>query len=364
MINEFAHLFVMTLLVALILPLGKAFVPQIASGEAGRPLPTTDKGRVLWFDLIRGLAIIGVVLIHVNELMPGWAPAVVTEAFNTFWRFALPIFFVASGALLTPLYESGKSYRAFLVGVWWRLGLPYVVVVLGLSLLRGDSVQTFLYNLVTGEASVPFYFLIILFQLYMLYPYLERWARRRWFVFAVLALSIVAQFMTWSWHLFEVPLCFRFLFFFVWGIHLREALKEGRLQTAWWTWISLLILFWVVYAIYPGHYYNGRFFYGISTFMLLYLLYQRWGLGPFEQGLAVIGQHTLWIFLLHYPLLAFCLPWFRTLLPLPDHLAFSVLAVSSIGFSLLVAVIAEMVYDKLVSAVAMLSRRTITRTPA
>ncbi len=320
--TEALHVVAMSLCVGLFAPLLLSIVPgKRAREEEAVPLARDEKGRIRFFDVARGVAIIAVVLIHVTRLFPGSAlelPQEVTDVLNNVLRFAIAIFFISSGALLSPPEWSREGLTRFYCDKLVRLALPYALVVAVLGYLANDPMRTIVYELVTGDASVPFYFIIILFELYLIYPLLVPLARHRLFVYGTLAFCIVSYFIPFLWHWGDVPVGFRFLFFFVWGIYLGEVLREGRFPRVWWPWLAIVALF-VGLLFFVGEierFYNFRPFYGIAVFSLLYLMSTQGLLGErIERALAWVGGLSLWIFLTHYPLMEWLQPWLYMLVP-------------------------------------------------
>jgi peptidoglycan/LPS O-acetylase OafA/YrhL len=304
---EVLNVLTLTLVVAAVLPLALALVPARREAGAGDvPLPRDGSGRITFFDAARGVAILAVIVIHVTRLYPGEVlsiPQLSVDAINNLMRFAIAVFFISSGALLTHPGWRARALGAFYLDKVVRLAIPYAIVVLALGFLAGSGPREMLIDLVTGGASVPFYFIIVLFQLYLIYPLLYPLARRRWFVYATLAFSLVAFLSPWSYYFADVPLFFRFLFFFAWGIYAGEMLREGRVSRAVWPWAMLGALFLLLMALLPEleRYYNFRPYYGVAIFMLLYLASTRgWWSQRIERGFAWIGGISLWIFLTHY----------------------------------------------------------------
>ena len=93
-------------------------------------------------------------------------------------RFAVPLFVLLSGASLGlgKALPAGQFYRRRVV----KLGVPYVcwfavyTLTQHQSLAPGALVRRFL----LGQAAPHLYFVVIIFQLYLLYPLLRRWMAR------------------------------------------------------------------------------------------------------------------------------------------------------------------------------------------
>ncbi len=305
-LHEFIHLVIMTLLVFCIPFLIRSFVPVKATRELVEV--KKSKGRYVVFDILRGIAILGVILIHVGYLYTKFFHINNTsyiELIDATLRFSLPVFFITSGVLLKPVKRTITSYVVFLWGRVKKLLPLYILLTALLTYVaHGFAVRTFLQNIVTGEVSVPYYFMVILIQLYLLYPFIEQLSHKRTFVYGTLIFSVVLQLMPVTWHLFGVPLAFRFMFFFVWGIYMREQLLKGMLSRTLVQWFFIVVFFFALYAALPGQYYNMRPFYGVAVFSLLYLFFTRPHTGCLlERCLEKIGAMSYWIYLVHFPVM-------------------------------------------------------------
>jgi peptidoglycan/LPS O-acetylase OafA/YrhL len=215
------------------------------------------------------------------------------------------------------------------------------------------NIEQFIHDFFSGQISVPFYFIIVLFQLYLLYPFVVQLAKKRWFVYATLVFSLLNQFSL-MWWIHDIPLAFRFLFFFVWGIYMREQLLVTGTQRIFKPWIALIALFSVYYLVFPGDYYNMRPYYGLSVFMLLYFLFTSgWVHAKIETSLAWLGKLSLWIFLLHFPLMEWAFPYFFTYLHLPLGAGFMLVVVSllSVVLSVAAAYVANELYSRVVGLI-------------
>lgn len=308
---EALHLVTMLLVVLAVPPLMVHLVPKKKEEHnEAQPFTKNATGRFPFFDVVKGIAILAVVVIHMTDLWPGDS-SISAASLNTIdatMRFALPVFFIASGILLTPPRYTLSGLGAFYGKRIGGLAVPYVLVGMVLAWLYALPLSVFWHGLYTGQLSVPYYFLLILFQLYLLYPWICRLAQKRWFVYISLFFSIGMQLSPY-WYLHDIPLAFRFLFFFVWGIHMRDQILQGSISRRVWPWATLFTLFWVVYLYFPGPFYNMRPFYGVAVFMLLYLTYQKnYVPQRVMHSVGAIGRMSLWIFLVHYPLMAYGIP--------------------------------------------------------
>lgn len=318
----------MSVAVSLIYPLAASLVPNdTASLKA--PVTRPAAGRLPWVDAIRGVSIFAVVLIHLNELVLDWAPIAWRDALNAALRFAIPVFFATSGLLLRPWKEQEGGPLGFLSRFLGRVGVPYLIVTAGLSLLIESSVVDLVFYLYTGRMAPPFYFIVVLGELYLLYPLLERLSRRRIFIFFILLVSLTANFYPQFWYLGGVPMPFRFLFFFVWGIYMRALILGGNLRAEPLKWIPVVLLFAVSFAIFPGAYGNSRYYYGTALLLLVASIGSQ--VNRSHAVFAFMGRLSLWIFLLHYPIALAAVHHLPLLAPHPvaDFILLSLLVIAA-----------------------------------
>jgi probable poly-beta-1,6-N-acetyl-D-glucosamine export protein len=353
--NEAVYLVLITTIIFIVPELRRLFVPKPAVVSTTKELEKNTKNRFVVFDVLRGIAILAVVLIHVAELFPVIADSVhtvVLEVLGSSMRFAIPVFFVTSGLLLTPPTHSLKGYILYIQKKVLTIIPAYVLVSLVLALMQNMSPKGFLYALVTGTGAPPFYFVIVLFQLYCIYPFIYTWAEKRWFVYLAFWFSMIFQFTGLLWNFFGCPTMFRFLFFFVWGIYMRKQLIEGKLQKQVSLHIAIVALCMILFGLYHDVFYNIRPFYGLSVLLLLYIFFtSRTHFGLFEKALAWVGSLSLWIFLTHYSLLQFLYPYVSSVESIPVYLLLFLVSVGSLVVSVLFGYLCSVVYTGVVKTV-------------
>ena len=334
---EFMHLTAMTLVVCCVPFLIKNFVPlpseNIVKIEKG------SSGRYSVFDVMRGIAILGVVLSHAGYLyIEMFTPSsnVYVELIDASVRFVLPIFFIASGVLLVPAKKTIKGHAVFLWGRFIEL-LPLYIIFTGLLAYVGElTFHEFLKNIITGEGSLPYYFILVLIQLYILYPFIEKYAQKRMFVYLTLFFAMVMQFTPSTWYLYGVPLAFRYLFFFVWGIYIREQLLSGTFTRKVAPWLIMVFLFFVMYLVFPGQFYNVRPYYGVAMFSLLFVFFTSPHVTTrLEQYLEKVGRMSYWVYLAHFPVMQFVFGAFVFLENVHSVITYSVLVVVGMVVSVL-----------------------------
>lgn len=196
--------------------------------------PESGKGRNLYIDLLRGVSIVLVMLLHytlsyrlVSSPLRQWISAPTLRAIFYNGNYGVDIFFVISGFLITSnilnRYGSlgGINVRHFYKLRFFRL-YPLIVVALtvitllglagfsnfsnsvhhinlgnGFFVIADLSVLTFWHNMLMGSVGYFNYAMNIYWSLsveevfYLLYPLLLAFVRRRWQLLALAGLAIV-----------------------------------------------------------------------------------------------------------------------------------------------------------------------------
>ena len=223
--------------------------------------------RLAEFDLIRAGTALAVVAIHVTA---GYMDLSLGYICNHLVRFAVPLFIVISGFLLywtdqgNPFVPTRQFYQKRLHKI---LG-PYVIwtclyCLLNFYLLRLSSPWLFLTtlgnSLLWGNAYYHLYFLIIILQLYLLYPFLRNWMLRsaRSLLGASLLISGTVQILLYLYLLGVITLPARYsllyvrafpvwLFYFVFGMYAAAQFMKTRPKE---TGLSPALVLWMVSLI-------------------------------------------------------------------------------------------------------------------
>lgn len=139
-----------------------------------------EKKRIYYFDALRGLAIIGVVILHVSITAPTaftedhflwW----VTVSYKTIFSWAVLVFFMISGALLLSKQESISSIftkrlpKLLIPFLFWNL----VYAILDSIVNKDHTILFNLYRSLSGPIIYHFWFLYILIGLYIITPFLR-----------------------------------------------------------------------------------------------------------------------------------------------------------------------------------------------
>jgi len=268
---------------------------------ASKKEETKKTDRILFFDFLKGLAIIAVIIIHISGFIIASFQDVKVgvSIMNNFLRFAVPFFFIMSGILLDP--DIKGRLKNFYSRKITRLVIPYTLCVIAVSLYWENSFIEFLKMFITGKAAVPYYFFIILFQFYLLYPLLLKIKDKKWFLLLTFLISLTFFLIPQTWKILGIPFFGKFLFFFAYGTHKRNYFLANNFNKKILYWIVLIIAFIVLMIFFPGRYFNVRLIYGIALFNLFFILKDRIRLKTYLNQLIIkFGQNSLWIFLIHY----------------------------------------------------------------
>ncbi|MCZ8522328.1 MULTISPECIES: acyltransferase [Paenibacillus] len=137
-------------------------------------------------DYLRGFAFLAVVMQHVvghYAYAPNLplADGVLLAILLLLAKFAVPLFIFITGLVLFYNYEGGVEYGPFLRKRSKDILLPYLpwaalyalLVMGGTAFASWEGARTFGRLLFTGEASYHFWYIIMTFQLYLLFPLLR-----------------------------------------------------------------------------------------------------------------------------------------------------------------------------------------------
>ena len=221
-------------------------------------------------DAIRLLAAFAVIGIHATSVFTAGHPVAVTV--GIILCFAVPVFIIMSGLSLHLSHRhKAETYWTFVSKRMSKVIVPYILFTLVYFMERYhwdipyllhqmNPVTALLQSLVLGNAASHLYFMIILIQLYLLYPLLKQLTLR-----CPVALFVVATLMTvivlldgylrpMGIHLYPrflepgIILLFpRWLYYFVLGMMLATVLPRVLTVTARFAFITVGL--WVLAAI-------------------------------------------------------------------------------------------------------------------
>jgi len=193
-----------------------------------------QKDRDLSFDAFRGVAIIAVVVIHASGagFSFRYSPTgrwnfIFIASYLQLLLFAVPVLIFMAGywSSKSPI-KSLQDYKVFLARKLPRILIPYLFwsfILLGYVAVRTQDVNVrwIIFKLLTGGACFPYYFIIVIAQLYVITPLLKYINRRPYGLILVLILNAIyllalylSRVYNIIWHLpAYLPFCSWILFY-------------------------------------------------------------------------------------------------------------------------------------------------------
>lgn len=160
----------------------------------GPSAPPAERARDLSIDVLRGIAIFGVPVLHAN--LPFFPHGVNMYVVNAgYFHFAVPVFIVLSALFMVrSLLRKPEPYGSFVARRLGRLFIPFFVYSLMYFLLTADFKSLSPGSVITkyfiGTGWTGQYFFIVLFQLIPLYPLLARRKTPLWLVIASFCIAL------------------------------------------------------------------------------------------------------------------------------------------------------------------------------
>jgi peptidoglycan/LPS O-acetylase OafA/YrhL len=305
-------------------------------------------------DFVRGLAMIGIVSIHIDSYFSYYHPndffLQFTRTFANLSRFSVPVFIFSSA-----LFLKWKDSSQYWSGKISNLLFPFLLFSI-LGYFTKYPVQSgwgmdLLYRIAWGKVFEPYYYVPLLFQFYLLYALFFRFqsqissSRQILYIFISLLINLASNhyFPTHTETLRNLEnISFtNFLFFFTVGFYSRDLFssKEGFLQ--FWNKNIYMIflgttLFFIGFTIYSTiktgfSHINHFLFYPFTMLFLLFFagikveekkLNENWLYSTIckmgEKSLAIFLLHPIIIHLMHafdpYSMFGPIVSWFITLL--------------------------------------------------
>ncbi|WP_061209253.1 acyltransferase [Leptospira borgpetersenii] len=296
-------------------------------------------------DFIRGLAITGIVFIHVNSYYQYFGPrenaSTLTLALSNLFRFGVPAFVLSSGIFLK--FTNWTDYwkpKIFSLLIPY-LGVSFLAACIKLQSL--PSITEYLNGILFGSWCAPYYFVPLLVSLYLMFPFLKRILLKSdskkvtlIFFFSALILNFLSNHI---FRYFETPflksiepiLPTGFLFFFTFGLlaeqwfkepksflRLAEEIKSSLFPYSFKTILLCGIFLYLVVLGIVGYLWkfdssNHLIFYPLAMFVFLFL----WAEGSQKQKrhkrfisvFAFVGENSMGIFLLHPILIHWMHAW-------------------------------------------------------
>jgi surface polysaccharide O-acyltransferase-like enzyme len=296
------------------------------------------KYRDIPFDAFRGIAIIAAIAIHAaymsfsirNTPKGEWNFSFLV-AYCQLLNFCIPAFFFISGYWMSKKsIESLEEYKTFLRGRLLRILIPYFswsVLLLGYAAVREHEINVYqiIFKLMTGRAAVPYYpyyFIVVLAQLYIMTPLLHYINRKPYGPTLVILLNVIgllALYLSRLKIIFHLPITLPFFFWIVFyemGLLIGERAdklfppKELRFLILPCLLVSVVIMGLESYVIISK--FSDTFFavsitryssFLYSVFVILGFLVLREHINHWPEFLVVLGRHSFGIYLIHMSIL-------------------------------------------------------------
>jgi surface polysaccharide O-acyltransferase-like enzyme len=168
-----------------------------------------SKTRLGALDILRALAALAVVVIHITAGPMVWlsreSPSfMVASLLNEWARFSIPAFVLLTGLVLAYGYGPEREFRP---GVYLRkrlksIAVPYLFWSALYMLFRGfvehnwtGLLSRFGTALLEGSAMYQLYFIVLIFQYYLLFPLIRPLLQKSWFNWVVLGAVLFQLFL-------------------------------------------------------------------------------------------------------------------------------------------------------------------------
>ncbi|EMJ90699.1 acyltransferase [Leptospira alstonii] len=307
------------------------------------PKKEASSNRSQSVDFIRGLAITGIVFIHVNSYYqyfgPDEKPSAFTLALSNLSRFGVPAFILSSGIFLK--FTNWKDY--------WKpkilsLLVPYFIVSFFAAYVKLQTLPNwseYLNGVLLGTWCAPYYFVPLLVSFYLIFPFLKRiLPESPKSVFILIVTALFLNFLSnHAFRHFEIPLLKTiepvlptgFIFFFTFGLlagkwfkepnaflRLSERTKSPRFPYSFRKILFYGILSYLVVVGIAGYLWkfdssNHLIFYPLAVFLFLFLWAEnaqdRKRHKGFVSVFAFVGKNSMGIFLLHPILIHWMHAW-------------------------------------------------------
>lgn len=319
--------------------------------------------RIDYFDVLRGLAIIGVVAIHSSRLVLQSGDEsinfYVSILWKNIWSYSVPLFISISGYFLSKKsFHRWQDYFSFLGKQIPRVYLPMLfwsLIFLCIALIYTDtSIVNEIVKLVTFQSAGPFYFIALIIQYYLLLPFLKTLANTKGLIVSILVscLTIGVIFFTRYFIDVDLPLIvysgnfLTWLMFFVLGLYYGQ---DKRVEISNVGLISFIVVFYLLSCLEVYFLVNlfnkatankfSSFFYAFS---LIVFLFNNKNIVT-KNALKTLGKLSFGIYLIHMLVLDFESRVLHKVLPMVEldsliHLVLlSTLVITTCAFSISVA---------------------------
>ncbi|AFL69148.1 acyltransferase [Sulfurospirillum barnesii] len=329
--------------------------------------------RIKYFDMLRGTAIIFVVIIHSSNKGFQFSSDSFNFNFTVLTRqlinIAVPLFLAISGYFLVQKNISRwGEYFSFIKKQIPKIYIPFLfwssVFLILEVLIFNQSIASELFKLVVFQSSGPYYFIALIIQYYILLPILKKLANFRGLIISLLiSFAVVGiTFYIRNYMGIKLPLILYagnfpvLLVFFVLGLYLGSIKKisiSNKLL------ITLVVTFYILSCL-ESYFLFSLFRNGglaatamkpssfMFSFFLIILLFKNIDFFK-SRTLEYLGKISFGIYLIHVLLLKIIPPLIVKIVPslIENQLVYqSLLASSVLSFCVLIILISRKIFPK------------------
>ena len=230
--------------------------------------------------VMNALLCIFVVMIHLtfaplSELMPKSIPQILIFSVNKFLSFCVPAFIFLSGFKLFKSYEERPlNVKLFLARRFKKIVIPYffaVFIYIVYFGAKGWLEDGIFKMLILGTVSAHFYYIVVLVQLYLMFPLIfrlfEKHSRTTFAVSMLITLFCVIFLRNGYWDRFFGTYIFYFVLGMFWAKYdLYIRIRKNILSISA---IYVCLLFFHIFKLYMSEYYGVAY----KTFPIVNMVY-------------------------------------------------------------------------------------------
>ena len=312
-------------------------------------LSENENSRVYFFDFIKGISIFIVFLSHIcyfyiksnNEILSFFSIYFINAI-----RFVVPFFVISSGYLLEIKDYKKKTIIDFYKKRLFKILIPYFIFCVFLFFLKDyKNINIFLIDTITGKISVPFYFITVLIQLYILYPLIKKIINKlgsKKSLFISFFISLIFGVILPKFFLLEFSYYtfLAYIFFFVFGIVFKKYYSNpdiiSFLKKIKFVRFAVIITFiyCIIALIGKEQYFNFQLIYAVILFLLIYYFKEKIEKNKLYKYFCFLGKNSFYIFLIHFTILEFIFKYLN-LLALNVYLEYILFIIISLIFIIL-----------------------------
>ncbi|MCT8335414.1 acyltransferase [Leptospira sp. 85282-16] len=269
------------------------------------------QGRENRFDVLRGFAMVGIVLIHIHSYFQFFHPADqivirTTLFFSNLSRFSVPLFILTSAIFL-------RKKDGYWISKLKNLVLPYTLASGFGYLVKYNHYNAleFIQFYFLGKVFAPFYFVPLLIQFYLLFYLFDKLLSNKLFSKSLLLISFLLNLssnlgffdsiLPKEYHAISI---LNYIFFFILGIYIglsnEEKANQNREKSLiFGTFAILFFFFLILFSFgYFVDFKNHHLIYPIFIFFGIWELLPKFN-RKISDWISFIGNNSLFIFLLH-----------------------------------------------------------------